>query len=132
MSPIVIPSHWRVKRSTPFFTRDNIPPALLTHHNTAAGIYGQICVMQGTVTFFGFADEAATEPEKKIVIQAGQFAVSPPQYWHRVELSDDAQFNINFWSEKEHEGSKLMQQSKVHNQPIADLFDEGVKDAPKK
>nr|WP_255016864.1 DUF1971 domain-containing protein [Psychrobacter sp. PraFG1]UTT87722.1 DUF1971 domain-containing protein [Psychrobacter sp. PraFG1] len=51
MSPIVIPSHWRVKRSTPFFTKDNIPPALLTHHNTAAGIYGQICVMQGTVTF---------------------------------------------------------------------------------
>nr|WP_255016865.1 hypothetical protein [Psychrobacter sp. PraFG1]UTT87723.1 hypothetical protein MN210_16650 [Psychrobacter sp. PraFG1] len=66
------------------------------------------------------------------MIQAGQFAVSPPQYWHRIELSDDAQFNINFWSEKEHEGSKLMQQSKVHNQPIADLFDEGVKDAPKK
>ncbi|MGQ7152943.1 DUF1971 domain-containing protein, partial [Escherichia coli] len=25
---------------------------------------------------------------------AGAFATSPPQYWHRVELSDDAQFNI--------------------------------------
>ena len=125
MSHIVIPSHWRVKRSTPFFTKDNVPPSLLTHHNTAEGIYGQICVMQGTVVFYGFADEAATEPEKRIVIEAGQFAVSPPQYWHRVELSDDAQFHINFWSEKDHEGNKLMHQSKVHNQPIADLFDEG-------
>ncbi|PMC21683.1 cytoplasmic protein, partial [Klebsiella aerogenes] len=26
---------------------------------------------------------------------------SPPQYWHRIELSDDAQFNINFWVEDE-------------------------------
>ncbi|MFT6268310.1 MAG: tellurite resistance-related uncharacterized protein [Alphaproteobacteria bacterium] len=52
--------------------------------------------MQGTVTFFGFANEEDTEPEKTVVIQAGTFATSPPQYWHSVELSDDAQFNINF------------------------------------
>lgn len=52
--------------------------------------------MEGTVTYYGFADENATEPEIKVVINAGAFATSPPQYWHRVELSDDAQFNINF------------------------------------
>ncbi len=80
--------------------------------------------MQGTVIFYGFADEQATEPEKRIVINAGEFAVSPPQYWHRVELSEDAQFNINFWSEKDHEGSKVMQQSKIHNQPIENLFED--------
>ncbi|MGB5444911.1 MAG: cytoplasmic protein, partial [Psychromonas sp.] len=28
-------------------------------------------------------------------------ATSPPQYWHRIELSEDAQFNINFWSDKD-------------------------------
>ena len=74
MSHQVIPSHWRVKRSTPFFTKDNVPTALLTHHNTATGIFGQICVMQGVVTFYGFASEEATEPEKTIVIKAGEFA----------------------------------------------------------
>ncbi|WP_230656306.1 DUF1971 domain-containing protein [Psychrobacter sp. I-STPA10] len=124
----IIPSHWRVKRSTPFFTKDNIPEALLTHHNTAAGIFGQICVMQGVVTFYGFASEEATEPEKTIIIKAGEFATTPPQYWHRVELSDDAQFNINFWADptdtKESASNKLFNSSKIHSKPITKLFDE--------
>ena len=34
------------------------------------------------------------------MIHAGQFATSPPQYWHRVELSEDARFNIHFWAEQ--------------------------------
>ncbi|MBG2588094.1 DUF1971 domain-containing protein [Klebsiella michiganensis] len=97
MSHLRIPASWKVIRSTPFFTKQNVPAALLTHHNTAAGVFGQLCVMEGTVTYYGFADEQATEPEAKVVINAGQFATSPPQYWHRIELSDDAQFNINFW-----------------------------------
>lgn len=127
---LIIPSHWRVKRSTPFFTKDNIPAALLTHHNTAEGIFGQICVMQGTVTFYGFANEEATDPEQVVVIKAGQFATSPPQYWHRVELSDDAQFNINFWADPNEtvdsaSGSqKMFNSSKIHSKPIDKLFDE--------
>ncbi|ELM3750747.1 MULTISPECIES: DUF1971 domain-containing protein [Aeromonas] len=95
----IIPTHWVVRRSTPFFTNENVPHALLTHHNTAAGVFGQLCVMEGTVTYYGFADETAEIPEITLVIRAGEFATSPPQYWHRVELSEDARFNIHFWAE---------------------------------
>ncbi|BDY05127.1 DUF1971 domain-containing protein [Ferrimonas sp. YFM] len=101
MSHQRIPAHWTIQRSTPFFTKETVPAALLSHHNTAEGVFGQLCVMEGVVTYFGFPDKDATEHEIKVVIPAGQFATSPPQYWHRIELSDDAQFNINFWSEKE-------------------------------
>lgn len=124
MSDLIIPSHWKIRRSTHFFTKDNIPSALLTHHNTAEGVYGQICVMQGTVTFYGFANEADTTAEKTVVIQAGEFAVSPPQYWHRVELSDDAQFNINFWAEPDTQSKALFKSSRIHNQPIEKLFEQ--------
>ncbi|ETJ30470.1 Tellurite resistance protein TehB, partial [human gut metagenome] len=48
-----IPKDWVIKRSTPFFTKENVPSALLTHHNTAAGVFGQLCVMEGTVTYYG-------------------------------------------------------------------------------
>lgn len=109
MSHQRIPAHLTVKSSTPFFTKKNVPAALLTHHNTAEGVFAQVCVMEGTVTFFGFADEHAKEPESRIVISAGEFATSPPQYWHRVELSDDAQFHINFWSEKGQSNQALHQ-----------------------
>lgn len=123
MSDLIIPRHYKIKRSTHFFTKDNIPKALLTHHNTAEGVYGQICVMQGAVTFYGFANEAATAPEKTVVIEAGQFAVSPPQYWHRVELSEDAQFNINFWAEADAGNKAMFKASRIHNQPIEEIFD---------
>ncbi|MRI35182.1 cytoplasmic protein [Endozoicomonas sp. OPT23] len=98
MSHFRIPADWTIQRSTPFFTKGNVPDALLTHHNTAEGVFGQLCVMEGTVTYFGFPDSETLEPEVTVVINAGQFATSPPQYWHRIEISDDAQFNINFWS----------------------------------
>ena len=68
MSSLLIPADWKGKRSTPFFTKENVPAALLSHHNTAAGVFGQLCVMEGTVTYYGFANEQATEPEKKVVI----------------------------------------------------------------
>ncbi|MDD9154705.1 DUF1971 domain-containing protein [Aliivibrio sp. S4TY2] len=107
MSHLRIPKNWTIQRSTPFFTKDNVPDALLTHHNTAAEVFGQLCVMEGVVTYYGFANAEATEPEIKVVINAGQFATSPPQYWHRIELSDDAQFNINFWSDRDKTGKKM-------------------------
>lgn len=102
-----IPSSWTIQRSTPFFTKENVPTALLSHHNTAAGVFGQLCVMEGVVTYFGFADSEATDHEVKVVIPAGSFATSPPEYWHRIELSDDAQFNINFWSATDKSGEKM-------------------------
>lgn len=107
MAHLRIPANWTIQRSTPFFTSENVPKALLTHHNTAEGVFGQVCVMEGTVTYYGFANAEATEPETTVVIKAGQFATSPPQYWHRIELSNDAQFNINFWSETDKRNEKL-------------------------
>ena len=108
-----IPAHWTIQRSTPFFTKETVPAALLSHHNTAAGVFGQLCVMEGTVTYFGFADSEAKEPELKVVINAGLFATSPPQYWHRIEMSDDAQFNINFWSEGDKSGQPMFHAKKT-------------------
>jgi tellurite resistance-related uncharacterized protein len=123
MPHLVIPSHWKIKRSTHFFTKENVPKALLTHHNTAEGVFGQICVMQGTVTFYGFANEEDTEPEQTVVIKAGTFANSPPQYWHRVEISDDAQFNINFWAETDTGNKAMFKTSRIHSKPIDGLLD---------
>ncbi|RVR66208.1 DUF1971 domain-containing protein, partial [Citrobacter freundii] len=65
-----------------------------------------------STSYCGFANEDAKEPEVKVVINAGQFATSPPQYWHRVELSDDAQFNINFWVEDDNHGDEMYQAKK--------------------
>ena len=103
-----IPPDWTIQRSTPFFTRANVPAALLKHHNTAAGVFGQICVMAGTLTYYGFPDANTFEAEQVLTVKAGQFITTPPQYWHRVELSEDARFNVNFWSDPEGRQGRLL------------------------
>lgn len=108
----VIPANWKIQRSTPFFTPDNVPPALLSQHNTAEGVFGQLCVMAGTVTYYGFDHQNDEDPEQIRQIKAGEFITIPPQYWHRVELSDDAQFNVNFWSDKDRSKQALINTKK--------------------
>lgn len=107
MKQITIPEDWRVRRSTPIFTPQTVPSALLHHHNTAAGVIGQLCVLRGQVTYYGFADEQASEPEVALSLSSGQFALSPPQYWHRVALSGDACFSIHFWAAPEDSSTDL-------------------------
>ncbi len=97
-----IPANFRHTRSTPFWTKETVPQALLTHHNTKKGVYGRLSVMSGAVKYYGFKDEHASEPEMSVVINAGQFGISPPQYWHRIELlTEDTVFNIDFFADPE-------------------------------
>ena len=58
--------------------------------------------------------------KKPLLLKQG----SSPQYWHRVELSDDAQFNINFWTEADTGNKSLFNSSKIHSKPIEKLFDQ--------
>lgn len=76
-----------------------MPSALLTHHNTKKGVYGRLSVMQGAVKYRGFNNEQATEAEMEVIISAGQFGVSPPEYWHCIELmTPDTYFNLDFFA----------------------------------
>lgn len=96
----IIPQHFAHTRSTPFWDRKSVPQALLTHHNTKKGVYGRLSVMRGAVKYYGFAGEHQTAHEMEITIIAGQFGISPPQYWHHIKLlSDDTYFNIDFFAD---------------------------------
>jgi tellurite resistance-related uncharacterized protein len=96
----MIPLHFCIYKTTPVFTQITVPTALLSHHNTKAGVYARLNVITGAICYYGFIDENSTTPEKKLIIQAGDFGISPPQYWHRVELlTDDTSFCIDFFSD---------------------------------
>ncbi|MGL5602187.1 MAG: DUF1971 domain-containing protein [Silvania sp.] len=95
-----IPDNFVHTRTTPFWNKETAPKALLTHHNTKAGVYGRLSVMHGAVKYIGFPDATSTEPDREQVIEAGAFGISPPQKWHRIELlTDDTWFNIDFFAD---------------------------------
>ncbi|GAF59472.1 LOW QUALITY PROTEIN: putative cytoplasmic protein [Psychrobacter sp. JCM 18902] len=119
----IIPSHWKIKRSTHFFTKDKVPKALLTHHNTAEAYTAKFVSCKAR-PFMALLMKPLLNLKKPLLLKQGSFAVSPPQYWHRVELSDDAQFNINFWTEADTGNKSLFNSSKIHSKPIEKLFDQ--------
>ncbi|ROP58288.1 tellurite resistance-related uncharacterized protein [Enterobacter sp. BIGb0383] len=112
-----IPENFRHTRSTPFWNKQTVPQALLTHHNTKKGVFGRLSVMQGAVKYIGFRDEHDETPEIEVVIEAGHFGISPPQYWHRVELlTDDTYFNLDFFADPDEplEGKGIGQVVNTH------------------
>lgn len=97
----LIPMDYVNYKSTPVYGHDNVPKMLLHMHNTKAGVYGQIEVLAGSLTFYGFSDRRG-ELEKEVEIAAGETAISSPEYWHKVALqTEDTRFRIHFYAHKD-------------------------------
>lgn len=98
-----IPESYINYKSTTVFEPSNVPKMFLHQHNTRAGVYGRISVLSGAIKFYGFTQRRG-QIEQEITLLAGQAAVSPPQYWHKVEfLTDDSQFKVDFYADAESE-----------------------------
>ncbi|KFW97732.1 tellurite resistance protein, partial [Pectobacterium wasabiae] len=93
MERIVIPANNVHTRTTPFWTKETAPASIWQRHldaGTRQAVYPRMCVMQGTIRYYGYADETNSEPVETLTIEAGQFGVFPAEKWHRIEaLSDD-------------------------------------------
>ena len=96
-----IPQNYIHTRSTPFWNKQTAPAGIFERHldkGTRPGVYPRLSVMHGAVKYLGYADEHSAEPDQVILIEAGQFAVFPPEKWHNIEaMTDDTYFNIDFF-----------------------------------
>lgn len=98
-----IPDTFINYKSTPVFEKHSVPKVFLHLHNTRSGVYGKICVTSGALKFFGFT-QRRSDIEQEILIEAGSFAISPPEYWHKVEfLTEDTMFRVDFYADKDSE-----------------------------
>ncbi|MCL1138742.1 DUF1971 domain-containing protein [Shewanella pneumatophori] len=98
-----IPLDYVNYKSTSVFEINSVPKMFLHLHNTKAGVFGQIHVLNGELKFYGFTDRRG-EIEQELIIKGGEVAVSPPQYWHKVEfLTQDTRFRVDFWAHKDSE-----------------------------
>lgn len=86
--------------------KETAPAGIFERHldkGTRPGVYPRLSVMQGAVKYLGYADEHCSEPEKIMVINAGEFGVFPPEKWHNIEvMTDDTYFNIDFLSRRKY------------------------------
>ncbi|AGH82301.1 hypothetical protein PCNPT3_11825 [Psychromonas sp. CNPT3] len=98
---MTIPKSFVHYKSSSIMNKDNVPKLFLFEHNTKAGVYGEICVLAGSLKFYGF-NERRGKIEQEFIIYMGEVAVSPPEYWHKVELlSADTTFQVKFYAHKD-------------------------------
>ncbi|MGI2169776.1 DUF1971 domain-containing protein [Shewanella sp. MF05960] len=97
----VIPADFVNYKTTFLMNKDNIPKLFLFEHNTKAGVYGRICVTVGELRFFGFKERRGAI-EQELIVKAGSVAISPPEYWHKVELmTEDTEFKVEFFAQQD-------------------------------
>lgn len=80
-----------LQRTTDDFSAETVPPGLLHAHQVAAGVWGEIEVLVGTVEFVWEDD-----PEEPVTLEAGDRLMIPPEVRHHVEPGPDARFHVSF------------------------------------
>lgn len=79
-------------KRTPDFTEATVPAGLLHGHNTKAGVWARIVVLEGAVTY------RILEPEvSEVVLGPELHGVVEPTIKHEVALHRGARFYVEFY-----------------------------------
>lgn len=82
-------------RSTPLFTEETVPAALLGDHSTKPGVWGRIRLRSGRLRY------VMTDPRRQALardlVPDADPAIIEPEILHHVELLGPVQFQVEFW-----------------------------------
>ena len=90
---MTLPEGLKYIKSTPIFTHENIPAALLNKHSTKAGVWGLIKVESGCLKYV----ITETGHESEHLLTSGNTAVIVSQQTHFVEPQGDVAFHVDFY-----------------------------------
>ena len=88
---MAIPVGYVVNRRTPVFTRDTVPPALLSAHETKGGTWGMIHVLEGKLRY------CIVSPSSESILHPGQSGIIEPEIQHHVEPLGPVRFYLEFY-----------------------------------
>jgi tellurite resistance-related uncharacterized protein len=90
LADVTLPEGLVLQRTTPEFTAETVPDGLRRAHQVAAGVWGRLRVLAGSVTFVA---EGSGETR---LLRTGETQVIEPETAHHVEPGDDARFVVEF------------------------------------
>lgn len=88
-----IPATTTQYKSTAVFTEDSIPAALQRGHTTAAGVWGRIRILEGSL-LYRITD--ARVPAEEVLLTPAHDGVVEPQVEHEVRLVGPVRFQVDF------------------------------------
>lgn len=80
-------------RSTPVFDQDTLPAALRNRHNTKAGVWGVIKVIEGQLRL------TYLDPPADRILKAGERGIVQPQQWHYVTPLGSMKMQVDFFDQ---------------------------------
>lgn len=80
-------------RSTPVFDEVSLPAALRSRHNTKAGVWGMIRVIDGRLKL------RYLEPASEIILEPGRPGLVLPEQPHEVEPLGPMRMQVDFYKE---------------------------------
>ena len=81
-------------KATPVFDQDSLPQALRNAHNTKAGVWGLLRVLEGEVRL------VFHEPAREVAVTVGTPCEIPPQALHHVEVDGPMRMQVEFYRER--------------------------------
>jgi tellurite methyltransferase len=78
-------------KRTPTFSFETVPAGLTRDHATKEGVWGKIHVVAGRLEY--------NVPSQSVLLalSAGETAIVEPTILHKVTLSPEAEFFVEFW-----------------------------------
>ena len=80
-------------RSTPIFDEESLPAGLRSRHNTKAGVWGVIRVIEGRLRL------RYLEPVSEMVLEAGRPGLVLPEQPHEVEPLGAMRMQVDFYDQ---------------------------------
>jgi tellurite resistance-related uncharacterized protein len=80
-------------RSTPVFDEASLPKALRSRHNTKAGVWGMIRVIEGRLKL------RYLEPASEVVLEPGKPGLVLPEQPHEVEPLGAMRMQVDFYDQ---------------------------------
>lgn len=106
-------------KELPIWTQQTIPEGFKRQHNTKAGTWAKLIVLQGEVNF-AMLDDAGKVLSEHVFSPALQPPFIEPQAWHKiVSVSDDVQCQLSFYCQPQDYFNKKYQLSPTHSEILA-------------
>lgn len=86
-----LPANLAHYKTTPEFSQDTVPKGLQRNHTTAAGVWGRIVVLEGSLRYV--IEEP--EPESHLLVP-GTPGIVEPQMAHHVVIDGPVRFCVEF------------------------------------
>ena len=102
-------------KQMPVWTADEIPEALLSKHNTAAGTWGCLNVLQGRLNFNEVDEAGNITATHELTPESGDWIIHP-QAWHFIApQTQDTEIQLSFYCEAADYFNKKYGMSATHS-----------------